>query len=206
MRHNALSLTVSPADEVVTKADNANPLNVRRLRFHGRIEVSIRARVLVDGVRLPVEIRNISRSGAGIRGSLRLPLDGVLSLELPDGRSISALLRWSRSGFFGVQFVECLSQSDPLFENGMETSARCDAPGQSAAVVPFPNQQTSDAERNRPEVAASWALLVTKTAWGQLGRLRRILRPAGPPVARERPPVMLERACRKQGFSWLSEE
>lgn len=173
--------------------------NVRRLRALPRVQTSIHA-MLVCGPRfVPIEIRNLSQGGAGLRLGPSLKLgDGVI-VHFPDGRAIAGTMVWSRLGFGGIEFSKKLDCDDEL----LGSISRRKSAKETAALQRLMIGERPGRSQTQRFMAGQLGKLVTALSRFSTTFVRpfksRTLRRR---IQRER--AMIEVACRKQGFSWLS--
>lgn len=174
--------------------------NVRQLRLLQRTKTSIRAVLVCEGQFVPVEIRNISQGGAGLRLNQGVRADDSVALHLPDGRALDGKVRWSRTGFCGVEFSALLPYDDALLGD-LAPSQVASAPRQPGVKAGHTSQQSAwgrastamSARARRFARVASRAVNWPANAWTVKLIMRRIRRDR----------AMILAACRKQGFSWL---
>jgi PilZ domain len=187
-------------DSIVVRSRSDNPAsNVRRLRALPRVQTSIHAMLVCGHKFVPIEVRNVSRGGAGVRLAQALPLGEGVIVHFFDGRAIEARVVWSRLGFGGVEFSKKLDCDDEL----LGSVPRRKAANETAEIErPIPGQRP---EKSQPQQYKSALLAKAERA---LHRFRTMI--VGLFKSRElrrrikRDQAMIEVACRKQGFSWLS--
>jgi PilZ domain len=151
--------------------------NIRRLRLAARTKGKIPAILAKDAEIYPAEIRNVSVGGAGLSCAHSLQTDDAITLHLPAGRTLTAKVVWARMGFCGVAFDEQLAKNDVLLQQ--------DARGHATATIASASRG-GDSGNSR-----TWR--VTATIDRFIARRRQ-----------RRAKAMLEVACRKQGFAWLT--
>lgn len=83
-------------------------------RRHKRHAVSIEATLHRNGRHQAMLINDISAGGAGLESVVGVFANDAVEIELHNGRRISATVAWQMSGCCGLQFVEPLSETDPL--------------------------------------------------------------------------------------------
>ena len=169
--------------------------NVRKLRIYARRKVIIHALAKWQSAFVPIEVRNISRGGAGLRIQACIAAGIPLVVAMPSGRQISGRVRWSRQGFCGIEFEQPLSHDDELLGES-EPHEPMGADFAAASIVAFPVSGPSGGVKDtaRGVRAAGRGLLQTA-----LEGLQKVCRTSG----RRRRETLMEKACRKQGFSWL---
>jgi hypothetical protein len=179
------------------------PSNVRRLRQNKRSQTNITAVLITDQYTSKTEIRNLSVTGAGIRCTGPVKQGAQVTVELPDGRRLLTLVRWHRMGFCGIEFLEALAEDDVLF-----------AGIASANLVPANRFPCPADEQGRRQVVA---VPVGSATPPPESMIKKAFRPFFVMASRQRSRItaynlskrqqrekrMVERACRKQGFSWL---
>ncbi|MEM6498888.1 MAG: PilZ domain-containing protein [Pseudomonadota bacterium] len=95
-----------------------------RLRKFSRQLVSIRAFLHFGGRFQSTLIRDLSRSGAGLRGAVGVIPGDRVNIELLDGRAISGKVKWWLAGNCGVAFDTKLEENDPLLTGASKGSLR----------------------------------------------------------------------------------
>ena len=108
---NAEVFSPTPS-EVMQKDDKTS--NVRRLRLLKRHRTRLAALVEDAEGHAAVEIRNISQTGAGLLSARSFKGNEAISLHLPGGRTLKAIVRWRRFGFCGVEFETPLAFDDQI--------------------------------------------------------------------------------------------
>ena len=171
--------------------------NVRKLRTSVRRKVNIRALAKWQSTFVPIEVRNISQGGAGLRIRASIAAGAHLLVAMPDGRQISGRVRWSRLGFCGIEFEQPLAGDDELFGE-LKPREPLGADLAAASIVAFParNPSGGDAARSRSEPVRDRGPFQSA-----LEGLQKLCKAGG---NRQRD-KLVERACRKQGFSWLAD-
>jgi hypothetical protein len=92
-----------------------------------------------------VRIRNISAEGAMLEGAGELAVDTGIVLDLGDGGAVSGIVRWARSGQFGIRF-------DGRFD--MRRLVRAEQPRDSSPALVKPAYLENELDRNSPWAAA----------------------------------------------------
>ncbi len=179
---------------------------VRRLRASQRITTRVQALLKCERWTQSVEIRNISQTGAGLRGGHDMRWGEALTLQLSDGRMLLAEVQWCRMGFCGIKFDAPLSINDPIFggklikakyqSSSQDQSIIIAMPGLSAGATQWANIGSRGSE--------TWAKVFRQTVPND-SFIRRMMSYFFP-NSRDVEIKMVERACRKQGFSWLAQE
>jgi len=95
-----------------------------RLRKFSRQLVNIRAFLHFGGRFQSTLIRDLSQSGAGLRGAVGVIPGDRVNIELLDGRSISGKVKWWLAGNCGVAFDTALEDNDPLLTGGAKSVLR----------------------------------------------------------------------------------
>jgi len=91
-------------------------INVRRLRGEARVATRINA-VLHEGRSFhPTLIVNVSRSGAGLAGPVSAMPGDLVAVQLLDGRTLPAHVRWRAGGRCGLEFLQKLEEDDQLLD------------------------------------------------------------------------------------------
>lgn len=192
---NAEELSPTPS-EVMQKDDETS--NVRRLRLLKRHRTRLAALVEDAEGHAAVEIRNISQTGAGLLSARSFKGNEAISLHLPGGRTLKAIVRWRRFGFCGVEFETPLAFDDQILpaltaEVGIlrQTKASGKAHPESGMKQGWFQQHYIAAERLRHAIVQVVGGLRTwmkaRSIWRDLRRHQRLI----------------EVACRKQGHAWL---
>ena len=168
---------------------------IRKLRGSRRIATSIVATCGISGSKVQVEIRNLSQTGPGIRGVPILQVGSSLVVVLAEGQELECTVCWSRMGFCGLQFKTPLAEADPLLAN---LSIKSQPATTLSAVVAFPGMGAVSSHKRHPwsrlngdRPASEPARWKTCVAWFTRYRDAKTRR-------------AIERACRKQGFAWLT--
>lgn len=170
----------------VAEASGARENNVRRLRLLARTRTNIAAVASTADNCFPVTIRNLARGGAGLRISGHAVVGDVWCLHLPGGPRVTGTIRWHRLGFCGIEFDREITVGAVIGPDGdgNTPAVRRDATSGPAKVI---------RDRLDAIVSASNSFAAKISA----ARLRRQL---------GRESRVVERACRKQGYSWLTDE
>lgn len=173
--------------------------NVRTLRLLGRKKTAIHAFASINNNVYPIEIRNISRGGAGIWLAHAVEINAPLNIHLISGRTIACHAVWSRLGFCGLMFETPLADSDEL--HAVPETSR-----QAAAATP-PHTQPAQLSQHRPTQAISHQPGVPRQNAIQraVERLVTAYRAAAAKRRFRQERAMSEIACRKQGYAWLVE-
>jgi len=180
--------------------------NIRLLRVWRRAQTHIGVEVLARQGRHAGVIRDISQFGAGLTGQFELARGEMVALELSDKRVVSAVVRWHRGNRGGVSFLRPLESGDPLLVD------LPDLPPPISAGSIHPTRKLWATLRwpgSASRLAVWFRYQVPHAAQLVFGLMPRVggngnEGNAGAPSFREA--QMLERACRKQGFAWLTEE
>lgn len=159
--------------------------NVRKLRVWKRREVSVSAHVVSGNSSLPITISDVSVMGVGFRGQTGLADWTAIEVRLPDGRSLPGTLVWSHNGRGGIELETPLEADDPLF------GQLDDGPRKR---IQYQGMKADTEGVSFSMIRAAWQRLTSAT--GQS--------PTSTPGAQSQKSV--ERACRKQGFSWMTDE
>ncbi len=168
--------------------------NIRLLRVWHRVPTRIDVDVMTGQGNYAGVIRDISRHGAGLTGSFGVTRKDRVTLHFSDGRLIQAQVRWHRGNRCGVSFAEPLAVGDALVRDPDD-------------LDPTPQQQ--GAARVAEQPASSLKRYVDLTVQMLVRMLLDDNRQALTAMrerVQSREAQMVERACRKQGFAWLSDE
>ncbi|MEM8971625.1 MAG: PilZ domain-containing protein [Pseudomonadota bacterium] len=95
-----------------------------RLRKFSRQLVNMRAFLHFGGRFQSTLIRDLSQSGAGLRGAVGVIPGDRVSIELLDGRAIPGKVKWWLAGNCGVAFDTKLEANDPLLIGASKGSLR----------------------------------------------------------------------------------
>ena len=179
--------------------DNHDVSNVRRLRLLARKKTTISAFASINNNVFPIEIRNISRGGAGIWLANAVEINAPLYIHLISGRTIACRAVWSRLGFCGLMFETPLADADEIHAIP-ETSRH-------AVADTLPHTQPAPLARHRPTQASSSQPVVSRqnAIKRAVERLVKAYRAAVEKRRFRRERAMSEIACRKQGYAWLAE-
>jgi len=178
--------TVEPTSEEQT--------NIRLLRVWRRIPTRIGVDVMTGEGNSAGVIRDISRHGAGLTGSFGVTRKDRVTLHFADGRLIQAQVRWHRGNRCGVSFAEPLAVDDALVRDPDEVDP---LPPEQGAVL-TPEHPTSSLKRYVDlTVRILVRMLLDDNRQPLSAKCRRV---------QSRETQMVERACREQGFAWLSDE
>ena len=150
--------------------------NVRRLRRWKRNPVMIPAELHTLAAMQRVLIRDISRHGAGLVGAHAFDRDEPVTLVIGNGRRFAARLRWRIGMRAGLAFDQPLPDGDSLLDGIVEPIIAAETGRQNAIET-----------RIRSGAGRTW-LAAIRSLVGRPGDDR-----------------MIARACRKQGFAWLTE-
>lgn len=191
--------SVRPLGETIGSFPNAT---VRRLRAVPRLPANIPAQLKSDRWVQPVEVRNISLTGAGLRGAFDARPGETLTILLQDGRTLSAEVRWSRMGFCGLQFVTALRVDDPLFEGRMLARARSIQTGATAQIISVHSSASDPALPAASMLSVASSPVEVQTTERPISFFNSVFLTALKAMS----PRRLERSCRKQGFAWLVDE
>jgi PilZ domain len=174
--------------------------NIRRLRLLKRQRVQLAALAETAEGHVAVEIKNISQTGAGLLATAHFARNEEILLHLPGGRELRAHVRWRRLGFCGVEFDAPLAFDDPVLPGlsprvGASDQVWTPAAPERTLTPQFPALQTIVRAHNRARRTLAlpagrlhtW--LKARSIWRELRRHQRLI----------------EAACRKQGFAWLTE-
>lgn len=163
--------------------------NVRRLRLEQRSRVSIPALAITSKGAFTAEIRNVSQRGCGVYVSREVNAGDAIRLVTQSGDESSGRVRWARLCFCGVEFDE----------------PRCIDAGNlhawQATAIPTASY-TVGMRSSRSDFMRS----VSRVLTGLIRLVRLECAAASMRAGRRRSQKEVERACRKQGFSWLAED
>lgn len=150
---------------------------MRRLRVGRRVGVSIPAVIILADVRLPVSICDIAIDGIGFRGQTGIPVGETVKLSTGEGWAVTGKVIWASNGRGGIQLEHPLSTDNGALH--LRELAGCQL--RDLRIASQRPLQSSVLSRH-------WA------------KLKSAL------FRRSKRSKMVERACRKQGFSWLVDE
>ena len=168
--------------------------NIRLLRVWRRVPTRIDVDVMTVEGNYTGVIRDISRHGAGLTGSFGVTRKDRVTLHFSDGRLIQAQVRWHRGNRCGVSFAEPLTVGDALVRGSEDREA-----------TPPPQGAASTAEHPASRLKRYVDLTVEMLVRLMLDDNRQALTAMRERV-QSREAQMVERACREQGFAWLSDE
>jgi hypothetical protein len=72
------------------------------------------ANIQWNGMQFQVRVRNISTGGAMVEGDRILPIGSSVQLDLPEGGSVGAEVRWAETRRMGLQFDEAFDLASEL--------------------------------------------------------------------------------------------
>lgn len=186
------------------RATTPQQSNVRRLRLNARARTDLSAVMIAGSTVSAVRIRNISKGGAGLQTSEYQQPGTKVTLHLLDGQTLRATVLWSRYGFCGVEFDKLLDEDDLLLGSLAKVKTPIFSPSPTQGANPTNGQQIL--RSHRPIIQR------TRRIRAVLRSLRRQWQSAVDRCMtyRYRSRLMREfnaiaRACRKQGFSWLTD-
>ena len=195
--------------QLLSRANIADP-RVRMLRGWRRTPVRLEAEIATDAKRYAARVVDIARSGAGLLADHDLRPGDLLTIEL-QSRRLAASVRWTGGKRVGVEFAEPLAADDALLKlcvsagivdtTGLGASspdsANSSANSKHIEVLPEPGFRA--VLRSIYEQHSSAWQQTARTLFGWLASMRGDRN-------RGRQHELVERACRKQGFSWLVDE
>lgn len=152
---------------------------VRLLRLHRRTMAEVEIVLRQQGSEQNVLLRDVSATGAGLRGAQGLVVGDTVELVVSGFGTVEAEVRWQRHDRCGVVFL-----------------ATC------SSAAPAPAGDTAAASG----IAASWLSRPVPAVIERIGRFWTAFAVARTRRAEGRERRMMERACRKNGFAWLAEE
>ena len=91
---------------------------VRRLRTHERYSVNIRALLHLRDRFQTTTIRDVSIGGACLEGAYAVVPGDRIVLQLNNGRTFNATVKWWACGRCGIAFENALVASDPILIEG----------------------------------------------------------------------------------------
>jgi hypothetical protein len=107
-----------------------------------------------------VVVRNLSFYGIGARGEIDLLPTEHVTVHLPGGRDIEAIVRWVRKGTFGLSLEERINPADLQTRNAVDrplTTRDATIGFQRYEVPPTQTQRTGFQRSHRDEVlSSSW--------------------------------------------------
>ena len=175
---------------------------IRRLRAARRLAANIPAQLKSERWVQPVEVRNISLTGAGLRGAFDARPGETLTILLQDGRALQAEVRWSRAGFCGLQFTSPLRVDDPVFDGRMLACTRTMPGGNSAQIIPVHGSASDQQLPAAPMLSVAPLPSTRQLDQRSMSIINSVFLTALKAMSQRR----LERSCRKQGFAWLVDE
>jgi hypothetical protein len=101
-------------EEVLATAKGSSPAaRLRRAVPRApRFAVTGNARLVCNGVSTPVQLENISQSGARIRLLNQPDLDRVMTLVIPGLKPHTCTVRWSESDAIGIAFIDMIPYAE----------------------------------------------------------------------------------------------
>ncbi len=176
-------------------SENDDP-KIRVLRARRRINTQINAELLSAGGCQETQICDVSRYGAGLAGFHDVKKGEFVAIKLLGGQIIHGNVRWHRGNRCGIAFFEPLAEDAPLvIEAGLATPCAV-LDGVGTACTPAP--VTDPIKRLAAVLTNSLRKLTVLSL-----TLRSKLHHASPELAPDR---AMERACREQGFAWLTDD
>jgi hypothetical protein len=91
---------------------------IRRLRTHERYSVNIRALLHLRDRFQTTTIRDVSIGGACLEGAYAVVPGDRIVLQLNNGRTLNAAVKWWACGRCGIAFEDVLLASDPILIEG----------------------------------------------------------------------------------------
>ena len=186
----------------VTGSSEDDDAKIRVLRARRRISVQLDAELLSEGRCQSTIVCDVSRYGAGLAGVLNVRKGEFVALRLPGGQIIQGNVRWHHGNRCGIAFFEPLAEDAPLMVaagiKALCTSRETTVTPKDVAPISLPTRQS----------LRLWLCSVFAVAWlsnvsRELAVLLRTLRSEANRTQDDR---VMERACRRQGFAWLTDE
>jgi hypothetical protein len=88
-------------------------------RVEARMELNVPVSVSSGPARFPAILENATAAGLGLASEVGIREESELQVDLPDGRTLTGVVRWARSGKLGVRLLTRLSAKDPLLSLGV---------------------------------------------------------------------------------------
>jgi hypothetical protein len=90
-------------------------------RDEQRVALNVPVSVTSGPANFPAIVENATVAGLGLASAVGVKEGAELSVHLPDGRTVTGLVRWARSGKLGVRLLKPLQSEDPLLCSGVCT-------------------------------------------------------------------------------------
>jgi hypothetical protein len=180
--------------------------NVRVLRVWRRSPTHINVELLSPAGRQPGVIQNISRYGAGLTGAFDVSRKDRATLRLSDGRVILVHLRWRIGDRCGLSFIHPLESNDPLLGDARSKSQSWRHTKPSERFGQTKLQSVGGFKSTIFFLIVGLVKSVEQVSRSFLWARNHRAEQRHVKAKQLRNMRMLERACRKQGFSWLVDE
>ncbi len=195
------AVTAALACPITDSSEDDDP-KIRVLRARRRISVQLDAELLSKGRCQSTLVCDVSRYGVGLTGIQSVKKGEFVALKLPGGQIIHGNVRWHRGNRCGIAFFEPLAEDAPLM-----VAARMEALCTSRETTVTPNDVAPISLSTRHSLQ-SWLCSVFAVA--KLSNVSRglavLLRTLRSEANRTHDDRVIERACRRQGFAWLTDE
>ncbi len=83
-------------------------------RVEARVELHVPVSVSSGPASFPAILENATAAGLGLAAAVGVREGSELQVHLPDGRTLTGVVRWVRSGKLGVRLLTPMSAADPL--------------------------------------------------------------------------------------------
>jgi hypothetical protein len=90
-------------------------------RVEQRVELHVPVSISYGPARFPAIVENATAAGLGLASAVGVKEGADLEIHLPDGRTVTGVVRWARSGKIGVRLQRPLQADDPLLCLGSRT-------------------------------------------------------------------------------------
>ena len=193
--------TAALAGHITGSSEDDDP-KIRVLRARRRISVQLDAELLSEGRCQSTLVCDVSRYGAGLAGVLNVRKGEFVALKLPGGQIIQGNVRWHRGNRCGIAFFEPLAEDAPVMvAAGME--ALCTSRETTVTPKDVAPISLSTGQSLLSYLCSAFAVARLSNVSRELAVLLRTLRSK---ANRTRDDRVMERACRRQGFAWLTDE
>lgn len=114
----ALAEAAGAGRQAARQIDDDAGSSVRRLRSHERYGVNIRALLHLRDRFQTTTIRDVSIGGACLDGAYAVVPGDRIILQLNNGRTLNAAVKWWACGRCGIAFENALMANDPILIEG----------------------------------------------------------------------------------------
>ena len=83
-------------------------------RAEARVELNVPVSVSSGPASFPAILENATAAGLGLAAAVGVREGSELQVHMPDGRTLTGVVRWVRSGKVGVRLLTPMSAADPL--------------------------------------------------------------------------------------------